>query len=144
MTEMTGVSDEARPKKSPEEIAFEHRVLDVLNPALAAWWSARPARVLPKTTSTTQKWLVGVLTTLVLLIGGASLADLRGQIAEVKGEQSTDRRERERTSRDVEVIKEKVSRLDEAQREMKQEQREMKQEQGRKLDEIRDLLRRAR
>ena len=87
--------------------------------------------------SVSTKWLIGILTTIVLAGGGGWMTFVQAQLSDVKREQQTEKDIRARQAADVEVIKEKVKRLEQDTQEIKSEQRET----NRKLDE---LLRRVR
>lgn len=78
-------------------------------------------------------WLIGILSAIVLTAGGSWMAT-------IQAEQSREREKRAEIERKVDVLGEKVTRVEQDQREIKQDIRE----QNKKLDEIRDLLRRGR
>ena len=87
--------------------------------------------------SVSQKWLLGILTA-VLLSGGAGwMSYVHSQLAVTAEEQLRQRDANAEAKRDTAVIKEKVERLERDTKEIKEDQKE----QGKKLDEI---LRRVR
>lgn len=79
-----------------------------------------------------QKWLLGILTTLVFAGGAGWLTFIQAQIEEVRSEQVKERAAGSETKTDTAVIKGKVDRAEKDLQEIKQDQRE----QGKKLDEL--------
>lgn len=86
----------------------------------------------------TWKWVVSALLGLLTLTGGAVWSNLQGQVTDIKVKQESASQKDATTQSDVAVIKEKLRVIEENQR----EQRDATKEQSRKLDELRDLLRR--
>lgn len=84
-----------------------------------------------------QKWLLGLLTTLVLGAGTGWMTYVHGQLNAVSADQKIQRDRDAETKRETAVIKEKVERLEGDVRGIRGEQKE----QSKKLDE---LLRRVR
>ena len=84
-----------------------------------------------------QRWLLGILASLIIMGGAGWMTYVQAQIADVKKEQQADTLTRGKAAGDIEVIREKVKRLEEDTREIKGDVKE----QTKKLDE---LLRRAR
>lgn len=89
------------------------------------------------TNAVSQKWLLGILTSIVLASGAGWMGYVHVQLGAVAAEQKKQEVSNAETKRDTAVIREKVDRLEQDVKEIKQDQRE----QGRKLDE---LLRRVR
>jgi len=79
-----------------------------------------------------QKWLLGILTTIILALAGGWMGYVHSQIATVVADQKKQRESDADTKRDTAVIREKVERTEQDVKEIKQDQRE----QGKKLDEL--------
>jgi septal ring factor EnvC (AmiA/AmiB activator) len=84
------------------------------------------------TNNITWKWLVGVLTTVVILAGSAWMASMSTELDKIRTEQAVDRKE-------AADVREKIGRIDERSRrteldilEIKESQKEL----SRKLDEL--------
>lgn len=87
--------------------------------------------------SVSQKWLIGILTTLVLGGGAGWMTYVQGEVRNVREKQEKQQEAVARTQTDVAIIREKSERLEKDVKEIKEDQRDM----GKKLDE---LLRRVR
>ena len=79
-----------------------------------------------------QKWLLGILTTIILALGGGWMGYVHSQLAAVVADQKKQQESDAGTKRDTAVIREKIERTEQDVKEIKQDQRE----QGKKLDEL--------
>ena len=85
----------------------------------------------------TQKWLLGILVSIVLAGGAGWMTYVQAQIGKLATDQASEKFDQAKRSADLEVIKEKVKRLEEDTKEIKQDGKDT----GKKIDE---LLRRSR
>lgn len=92
-------------------------------------------RIGPIPNGVTWKWIVGVLISILFLAGGVIV---RGQDERLDRIERTQEKQ-QKAAEDVEVVKERARRLEDDVREIKGDIKD----QNRKLDEIRELLRRG-
>ena len=79
-----------------------------------------------------QRWLLGILTMVVLAFGGGWMGYVHTQLAAVVAEQKKQQASDADTKLDTAVIKEKVERTEQDVKDVRQDQRE----QNKKLDEL--------
>jgi len=82
--------------------------------------------------SVSKTWVLGVLTTIVLMGGAGWLTAVQSQVGDIRTDQAKDRATTREMQQDTAVVKEKLRRVEEDTKDIKQEQKE----QGRKLDEL--------
>lgn len=82
--------------------------------------------------SVTWKWLVGILTTVLVLGAGAWATTMQAQVNDIKQEQRQATKDTGMQAADIAVIKEKLRTIEDRQK----EQSEKTNETNRKLDEL--------
>ena len=82
--------------------------------------------------SVSKTWLLGILTTMVLMSGAGWLTAVHSQVSQIKTDQTKDREAGQQLRQDIEVAKERLRRVEEDTKDIKNEQKD----QTRKLDEI--------
>ena len=83
-------------------------------------------------TTITWQWLAGIAMTILIMVGGAWMSSMSGEVGKVKEEQKADRQTVNDVKNKVGIIEERTKRTQEDVREIKDEQKET----NKKLDEL--------